>query len=119
AMSQTRSAPSPPLARSSSAPGLTLGADGLGLVAPSPLRKEDTFLGMYRDRDRRHADWNVNASYAMNLDGTLARPQNMRTLGPGHPFAALWDSPTSSWTATAKKCTLNPMRSRAMTTPGI
>ncbi|CAE8626275.1 unnamed protein product, partial [Polarella glacialis] len=71
AMSQTRSAPSPPLARSSSAPGLTLGADGLGLVAPSPLRKEDTFLGMYRDRDRRHADWNVNVAYRDMLGDEL------------------------------------------------
>eukprot|EP00930_Biecheleria_cincta_P061349 TRINITY_DN46915_c0_g1_i1.p1 TRINITY_DN46915_c0_g1~~TRINITY_DN46915_c0_g1_i1.p1 ORF type:complete len:280 (-),score=22.90 TRINITY_DN46915_c0_g1_i1:94-906(-) len=78
----------------------------------------DSFEKMYRDRDKRHRDWNAQAFYE-DIRGTLTKPPHFSTTGPAHPFAAVHDSPSTKWSATFKGNTLSTITRESMSVPGI
>jgi len=80
----------------------------------------DSFESFFRDRDRRHKDFNYSATYEQQLDGTITRPEFgfAKPAGPAPPYSAIWDTPSTSWKATAKGNTLSPMR-ETITIPGV
>eukprot|EP00931_Biecheleriopsis_adriatica_P006272 TRINITY_DN107698_c0_g1_i1.p1 TRINITY_DN107698_c0_g1~~TRINITY_DN107698_c0_g1_i1.p1 ORF type:complete len:281 (-),score=40.77 TRINITY_DN107698_c0_g1_i1:77-880(-) len=110
------------LARCSTAPALvgTLASPlSMTLTPTGESVWKDSYANVFRDRDRRHKDWNQQATFTQNLDGTLTRPENFAKAGPAHPFAALWDGPATSWKRHAKGLTLSPMTMQTMVIPGI
>lgn len=78
----------------------------------------DSFEKMNRDRDRRHRDWNAQAFYE-NLGGTITKPSKFASTGPGHPFAAVHDTPSTKWSASFKGNTLSTITRESMSVPGV
>jgi len=78
---------------------------------------KDSFQSVFRDRDRRHMEWNLKAEYRKSGKGELKRTLGFEKSGPAHPFSALWDGPATNWARLTRGNTLPTFR--PMSVPGI
>lgn len=61
----------------------------------SLANRKATVVAAFRDRERRHAEWNPQ-----QRSQSQAHSSPSATCGAGHPFSAVWDTPSLAWTAT-------------------